>query len=101
MNYCADKQPSGPRYAHTQSNQVPAHPGTPIMLWVATRAAQRPPRNQVVLGVRPPSGAISTRPYNWLLGAPYTCSGGTSESGGWVHGCWGQCHERAHPSNTF
>ena len=51
--------------------------------------------------VRPPSGAISTRPCNGLLGAPYTCSGGPSESGGWVHGCWGQHHRRAHPSNTF
>ena len=62
---------------------------------------QTPPRNQVVPMVRPPSGAISTRPCHGLSGAPYTCSGGPSELGGWVHGCWGQHHRRAHPSNAF
>ena len=62
---------------------------------------ENPPRNQVVPVVRPPSGAISARPCHGLSGAPYTCSGGPSELGGWVHGCWGQHHRRAHPSNAF
>ena len=64
-------------------------------------ALNPPPRNQVVPMVRPPSGAISARPCHGLSGAPYTCSGGPSELGGWVHGCWGQHHRRAHPSNAF
>ena len=62
-----------------------------------------PPSTQVVPRVRPPSGAISTRPYNWLLGALNPCSGLAQQvrggGGGGVHGCWGQHRQR--PCTAF